>query len=118
MGDIHVIYPAGGAPIVRNDGEVMASDQRVTWCFHTDDPAVQEVEVEFKNQAEHPFFAPHVPPHRYRTRVGNGCADFYGRVPKYPGATSTVIAKYTVRGLDRAGSRVFEVDPVIITPKP
>jgi hypothetical protein len=123
MADIHVIFPKDQKAIVRNDGEVMTSGEMVTWSFHSDDPDLQIVEVEFSDKTAHNFFPERPEAYRFSKAMANGRADFYGHVPAYPGRSSTVIAKYTVRGLRADGSTPVDpdrtvVDPVIITPKP
>ena len=124
MADINVIFPKGSKAIVRNDGEVLSSGALVTWCFHTDDSRIEFVEVEFADPKEHQFFLEaREHPHRFVKRVANGRADFYGHVPAYTGRTSTVIAKYTVRGLGgdqktAVDGEMTVLDPVLITPRP
>ena len=123
MADIHVIFPKGKEAIVKNDGEFMFSGERVTWCFYTDDPEVQQVEIEFEGNEKACFFpGGSYGPYSYKKGVSKGRAEIYGYVPDYPGENAPVIAKYTVRGLGSDGTPVDEmltvVDPVIITPKP
>ena len=118
MGDVQVVHPKGGSPIVKDEAECMPSGERVTWSFLTDDPRIDSFEVEFSDPKKHAFFKEHSPKHKYNQKVKNYRAEIYGHVPQYSGSTTVVVAKYTVRGLDAVGAKVFEKDPVIFTPKP
>ena len=117
MPQIHVVFPATGKPIILNDAEICPRREPVTWCFHSANPEIETVEVEFEREE----FFPETPktPRSRREPVVNGSADFYGHVPDYQVPLSAPkIAKYTVRGYDSGGRVVSEDDPVIITTEP
>jgi hypothetical protein len=120
MPNIHVVFPAAGTPILLHDAEMCPRGEAITWCFHSANPAIKSVEVEFSHP-DSTFFGNTSSPLSRRVGLANGQADFYGHVPNYPvPLPSPKIAKYTVRGYDamNGGNVVAEVDPVIITSQP
>ncbi|MCI0568773.1 MAG: hypothetical protein L0Z52_11420 [Acidobacteria bacterium] len=120
MPDIHVIFQDSGKPTLRHEAEIFPRGEAITWCFHSANPKIKSVEVEFSHPASR-FFEGTTSPLSRRVALVNGQADFYGRVPNYPvPLPSPMFAKYTVKGWsDVAGGQVVEfLDPVIITSQP
>ncbi len=118
MADINVVFPEKkGDVFVVHEADVLPRGAIVTWCFHSDNPKIETVEVEFDDAAA-AFFPTAPVPRKFSKKLQNGEADFYGHVPNYGPLSNPMIAKYTVRGLDKKGNVVVSHDPVIVTPQP
>lgn len=117
VADINVIFPKKGNACVIHEADVLPRGAIVTWCFHSDNPKIETVEVEFDDPSA--TFFPNAPnPTKFSKKLEHGEADFYGHVPNYGRLSNPMIAKYTVRGLDKKGKEIVSQDPVIVTPQP
>ena len=118
MADIIVWFPRRGGVVVFRHEQAVIVHETIAWHIVSENPGVKKARIRFATAADK-FFP---------TRKGR-----LTRLVKSldPGTSSTVIwgiapaprrlprsSKYTVEGLDRRGTTVVQLDPVIIIVPP
>ena len=128
MQSIEVIVSESGKPkVVNSDCPVVRTGDYVEWVFHSANPHLTHVEVEFKSKKAQ-FFPNENEKHKCKKEVGpHKNAVLLGRVPyDNPGYKHSIHDKYTVRGYfqeeedlkDKPKNYTREQDPEIFTKKP
>jgi hypothetical protein len=122
MAEIHIFYPASGAPIVQNEYEAVKPGEHVRWHFHTVRTDIQTVKVKFTSTSAL-FFPTSSGPVNEFTKNLSTARFIWGVAPDLEGGNDRS-DKYEIRAYNsstvNSSTEITDIyiDPTIITEKP
>lgn len=116
MANVHVTFTEGGKTVVDADTKAAIWQERVHWRFHSLNPRVKKVRIEFDDDDATLFPSPSGSHQNfYEKELADGMI-VWGEAPKYAGDQAR--KKYSIFGLDASGEKITGLDPQLIIDKP